>query len=164
MARHFGLPSFFVTISPADMDSALMLRLASADGSVDVVLPLTDAPRSAARFAALASNPVAAVQFYQRLLEAVLCELFGLPPDHLLRKSGDRPSKRMHGLFGTVLAHAGVSEVQGRGSLHFHVLLWTDLQPHLVQRFIDDEQVMQLFYARIDSMTGMTSDHTCEQL
>ena len=51
------------------------------------------------------------------------------------------PEERKTTLFGKVLAFFGVHEAQGRGSLHFHFLLWTDaLFDQVIQHAVEKEE------------------------
>ena len=133
MSLYLGSYSFFVTISPSDMDSGLMLRLAhlAARNEVndDLHIPL---PTWAQRMKLLAANPVAAAQSYIALIEAVFEHLVGLAPDHLSRTSHPPSRHRKEGLFGVPKGYVAVTELQGRGSAHCHFLVATDVAPEKV--------------------------------
>ena len=128
MVRHYGPRAWFLTLSPADMDSALMLRIAttepgqpSREYSFAVI---------SERLSLLANNPVAAALAYRQMLEAVFHDLLRLTASNRRRKAPSRLwSAERSGILGRTVAFAGVTEAQGRGSLHSHLLVWTDFQP-----------------------------------
>ena len=49
-------------------------------------------------------------------------------------------------------AFSGVTEAQGRGTLHLHFLAWSDLQPSVIREFVNDEEVMSAICNRLDSL------------
>ncbi len=136
LMRYHGPPSFFITLAPADMDSILMLRLASfaSADAWDVSMHL---PTLAQRHCELAANPVVAALVYKRLLEAVLEHVVGLQPSYLRRRTvalGKRPL----GVFGRIVGYAVVTEAQGRGSNPAHATLFGDMSPITLRDAIDD--------------------------
>jgi len=106
----FGLPSWFITISPADGDSPLMIRLGHlhADnnntdglgtfindhGEVKLKIPVPQT--SEMRAIALAQNPGVAAQVFQKMIRAVIKYLFRSDIVKIIRK-------RFHKLIGAVL-------------------------------------------------------------
>ena len=93
MVQHFGLPSWFITITPSEIDSYLVMRLCFRNpnaspimekekfhhwesenntefGKVNISIP------AATRARVSASDPVAGAEFFQRLVETVLTTLF----------------------------------------------------------------------------------------
>jgi hypothetical protein len=150
MVHYFGLPSFFVTIAPADVDSVLMLRLAGVrSGAVEHEIPV---PISSKRHKILAKNPVAAGRVYVHLVEAFFEHLVGLPAVHKMRKNHPSVGSRPSGIFGVPIAFGAVSETQGRGSGHPHGLLWNDLEPHLLEQYLNDREVCGRLMERLDSI------------
>ena len=51
-----------------------------------------------------------------------------------------------------MIAHAGVTEVQGRLSPHMHFVVCTDLAPHVWRRYINDPELRAKLTARLDSV------------
>ena len=99
-----------------------------------------------------ASDPVACAQFFQRLVETVLSTLFCSDNDQNIKKSAPISSKLL-GVFGRIIAHCIVFEVQGRGALHLHGLLWGSITPVVMQMITTKkEELLKLLTEAIDSM------------
>lgn len=155
MARSFGLPSLFLTISPDDVHHPLALRLcfkhitndtfpAKENGFVEAlqggetafeaVLGLDPADISEEELQRLmAENPVAAAEVYQRMMHAVAECLLGLPVESGKVRKSTPVAAREGGLFGTPVAFFAVTETSGRKALHFHLIFWGGMAPELVQ-------------------------------
>ncbi|KAH1907588.1 hypothetical protein KXW47_001287, partial [Aspergillus fumigatus] len=103
----YGMPAFWMTINPSDLQSPLVLTLAGC--------PLSEedsaASNSAIRRAVATSNPVAVAEFFHHVCEAVLHGLL----------SGNDDTE---GVLGDISNYFGVVESNGRGTLHLHALLW----------------------------------------
>lgn len=109
-----GLPSFFITINPADIYNPLVRALAGSDIDIDDLLPdqVTDPVKQSIL---IAKNPVVAAKFFNLMIKAfVKCIL------------GYDDKKISQGLFGVVSGFYGCVEAQGRGSLHCHMLIWVE--------------------------------------
>ena len=169
MVQHFGLPSWFITITPSEIDSYLVMRLCFRNpnaspimekekfqhwesenntefGKVNIPIP------AATRASVSASDPVACAEFFQRLVETVLSTLFFSENDKNIKKSLPI-STNAFGIFGRINAHFLVFEVQGRGALHLHGLLWGSITPYVMQIMstkIGD--ILNLLTKAIDSM------------
>lgn len=118
----FGLPSFFLTITPSDLDQPLTIRIAvpSTNPASDRTQRLLDFPMPALaeRGRILAENPVAAAEIYQRIMEAVLkCFLGFLPTKRAAHAGGVRLqpllplAQRPQTIFGNVTAYLFVPRV-----------------------------------------------------
>ena len=153
MKRHFGAFSFFVTISPADMDSILTMRLSNLEdidcNEMNIPIKLPDSFR---RLKLLSRNSMAAATIYQKTMELFFSHLIGLDPTHVTRKSPPAMDERKEGALGVAIAFASVTEFQSRGSPHSHFLLFTDISPLTIQRHLDEPGFMERFGARLDSM------------
>ena len=110
----------------------------SGDGSVSIPASYT------ARFKALVRNPIGAAFVYKSLVNDVLSILAGRKPalgqNELSRKKTEFTSwdhENIGVIVGTTLAYIGVTETTGRGSLHFHVVLWGGLSPELLEMVSD---------------------------
>jgi hypothetical protein len=98
------------------------------------------------------SDPVACAQFFQRLVETVLSTLFCSENDPSIKKS-EPISVKQFGVFGRIIAHCIVFEVQGRGALHLHGLLWGSITPYVIQMVTTkNEELLELITEAIDSM------------
>jgi hypothetical protein len=131
LCQHFGLPTWFLTISPSDIDSSLVMKLSGVCNQ-DLELVLVK-PSERARISAM--NPVAGAKYFRRLVDKVFIHLFQTTAngESNIRKSISYHSKKV-GILGKLIAHFIVFEVQGRGSLHLHSLIWATLSPSLLQR------------------------------
>jgi hypothetical protein len=148
LMRYHGPPSFFITLAPADMDSILMLRVASF-GSADAWDVSMQLPTLAERHRVLAANPVVAALVYKRLLEAVLEQIVGLQPSYMRRRTvalGERPLS----VFGRIVGYAVVTEAQGRGSNHAHATLFGDMSPITLRDAVDDVVKAAEICSRLD--------------
>lgn len=129
MIQYFGPPSFFCTINPCDMDSNLMLRMTSTCNDTpyerEFQLPNIEIENALQRAAILADSPVESALAYSWLIDDIFSTIYNLPMNN--RTDLPHPEQRVTTLFGKVLSAFGVHEAQGRGSLHFHFLLWTDI-------------------------------------
>jgi hypothetical protein len=168
----FGLPSFFFTVSPSDLDQPLTVRLAITPSlqAVTAHLKSTEQPPDpttrelifpmpalADRAKLLAENPVAAAEVFQRLMETMLKTLLCMQP-YRTSVAGSSPAikemkDREQGLLGKVTAHFSVFEVQGRGTLHAHMLVWTDLPPSLLADIAQYPELVKCVQPVIDEIT-----------
>lgn len=105
-----GMPTFFVTINPADVYSPLFCKLAEL-GAVDMNTRNPELPSYFERAQYLARNPAAGARFFHAIMRAFF--------DIIVASKNPEG-----GLFGQVEAYYGTIEAQGRGSLHCHMLIW----------------------------------------
>ncbi|WP_459415885.1 helitron helicase-like domain-containing protein [Flagellimonas marinaquae] len=131
----FGLPSFFVTVSPCDFNDIIALKMAlcrvdyenESEEPIQILMG-----NQYARFETIAKDPAAASYGYITQINLIL--------DHLVRLTRSKNVKthnfaKTRGIFGTARAHVGVTEEQSRGSLHWHGMIWSDLSPELVDEY-----------------------------
>ena len=107
-----GQPFFWMTVSPSDTNSPIVLEMAGF--KIDVTSRLkADYPDYPERLRLVAGNHVASAFFYHSVIEAVLtCLLrFGAA-------DGDG------GVLGRVKGYIGMTEEQRRLMLHCHLLVW----------------------------------------
>lgn len=111
-----GLPSFYVTVNPADIYHPLVRFLAGDE--------IADASRSDSRgdtffkqAMLISRNPVIAADFFELIMKAFIECLLGWRP---------RGEPVHRGLLGVVKGYYGCVETQGRGSLHCHMVLWLE--------------------------------------
>ena len=74
-------------------------------------------------------NPVACAAMFKKIINEVLDILIGIPMSNS-RKSKIHTKK---GIVGLARAMAGCAEGQGRGALHMHLIVWSALDPQIVQ-------------------------------
>jgi hypothetical protein len=143
MVQFYGLPSWFVTVSPSDNNSKIVMTIAnqcdweateSREGGPkqrELVewSVVCDYPK---RAQLVAGDPVAAAQYFTAMTEAMMKHLCQLACDHVTRKTSSGRHRQV-GVLGKTFAHFAALECQGRGSLHFHALVWSGLTPELLQ-------------------------------
>ncbi|MGB1605819.1 MAG: hypothetical protein ACPIOQ_74515, partial [Promethearchaeia archaeon] len=92
-------------------------------------------------------NPVATSETYQRVVDIAHKVLFALP-DAKDRRGNEVDAK---GIFGTPVAHIHVTETQGRGSLHVHGALWTQIAPECIAGALGDDAAMEAIRAALET-------------
>ncbi|KAJ6118382.1 hypothetical protein N7471_013849 [Penicillium samsonianum] len=105
--RLFWNACFWITINPSDLRSPLVIILAGIEYSDDIL----SASNSVIRDATATSNPGAVASFFHSVCTAVLEGLFASGRDRT-------------GILGDVSNHYGVVEINGRGMLHLHAMVW----------------------------------------
>ncbi|KAF5337331.1 hypothetical protein D9611_002867 [Ephemerocybe angulata] len=101
-----GSPSWYFTMSPADVRHPLCLYYAGDDTTYQPnISPYKD------RLRAICRNPVAAARFFHYMVEVFIKDILGVGTD-------------LGGAFGDVQAYYGTVEQQGRLTLHLHMIIW----------------------------------------
>ena len=141
MIIRYGLPSFWLTVSPAIHESPLALKLIlHRNGSGATTTDVTTGIQL------LAKNPVVAAETFHRMTDAVLEHLLGFQLN--LRRSTFEKSK---GCLGSLTAYFLVFEAQGRGALHHHGLYWGSVPPIIFQLFAHDSEIVQELSRYLDA-------------
>jgi hypothetical protein len=138
-----GLPSIFLTINPADINSRVALYFAGINLDLDAIIP-NNLPSTYERAEIIASHPVATAKFFHRLITTVLETMI----------AGDR-------VLGPVKAYFGTVENQGRGSLHLHMLIWLDdkYTPAQLRENIKDERFRNSLRDYLEDIISEDLDH-----
>ena len=138
-----GLPSIFLSINPADINSRVALYFAGVDLDLDAIIP-SNLPSTYQRAEIIASHPVATAKFFHRLVTTVLETMI----------SGEK-------VLGPVKAYYGTVESQGRGSLHLHMLIWLDhpYSPAQLRENIKDEQFRNNLRDYLEDIISEDLDH-----
>ena len=103
---HRGAPSWYITISPADLKHPLCIYFADKNDKFEVeILPYDEHMRLICR------NPVAGAHFFDFMVKLFISEILGI-------------DTKAAGLYGVVKAYYGTVEQQGRLTLHLHMLIW----------------------------------------
>ena len=101
-----GAPSWYITLSPADVQHPLCVYLAGTQTEFrPTITPYDDRMRS------VCANLVAGAQFFHYMVETFVTDVLGINASH----------RRLYGDTG---GYYGTVEQQGRLTLHLHMLLW----------------------------------------
>ena len=126
-----GLPSFYITINPADVFNPLVKFLAGAEIDVDCLLP-EHVPDYWEQSILVARNPAVASKFFHLYMQAFIAALLNYDPTQKDLEGG---------ILGVVKAYYGCVEAQGRGTLHCHMMVWLEggLNPNEIKQRVVDE-------------------------
>ena len=108
----------------------------------------------------IANNPVAVALTFQRIINAMLEVLVGLPNENRNKKTEAlldcldtsrqrKPTERRPGIYGVCAAGTHVFEVSGKRVQHGHGMLWSCASPKLLARIAHDDALVQKFAAAI---------------
>ena len=100
-----GSPALWITLSPAGVHSPIFLQIAGH--TVD----LSDIPSHVERAKLVANDPLAAAKYFNEVIDAFTKFLLGY-------------KNPKGGIFGHPSAFYGMTEEQGTGTLHNHMLVW----------------------------------------
>jgi hypothetical protein len=109
-----GMPSFYITINPADVYNPLVKFLAGGDINIDNMCP-QDVPDHIRQAITIAKNPAVAARCFDIYMKAFIKMILAYDP-----KQRDREG----GALGIVTAYYGTVEAQGPGTLHCHMMVW----------------------------------------
>ena len=109
-----GVPSFYITVNPADVYNPIVKYLSGHPIDVDN-LTSHDVPTYWEQAKAVARNPCVAANFFNLYLNAFFSAILRYDP----KQRSTEP-----GIVGVVKAYYGCVEAQGRGSLHCHMVVW----------------------------------------
>ncbi len=110
-----GLPSFYITINPADVYNPLVKFLSGHDIDIDSLLP-EEVPDYMEQSILVARNPAIAAKFFNIYMNAFIKSILAYDPSNPMKSEG--------GILGPVSAYYGCVEAQGRGTLHCHMIVW----------------------------------------
>lgn len=116
MMTDLGLPSFYITINPADIHNPLVRFIAGEQIDVDEILD-DQQSNSWKQNILIAKNPFIAAKFFHVYMEAFFKCLLGFDKQTMSCKNG---------ILGVTKGYFGCVEAQGRGSLHCHLLVWLE--------------------------------------
>jgi len=109
-----GVPSFYITVNPADVYNPIVKYLSGHDIDIDNLMS-HEVPTYWEQAKAVARNPCVGADFFNMYLNAFFSAVLGYDPK---QRSTDP------GVVGVVKAYYGCVEAQGRGSLHCHMVVW----------------------------------------
>ncbi|PBK80061.1 hypothetical protein ARMGADRAFT_865396, partial [Armillaria gallica] len=120
-----GMPSFYITINPADVFNPVVRFLAGDDIDVHNLLP-SQMSGFLQQGLLVSKNPFVTMKFFEIYMKNFIKTVLGYDPD-----SSDLEG----GALGVVRAYYGCVEAQGRGTLHCHMLIWVEggLNPNKIK-------------------------------
>ena len=160
MMLFYGTPSCFFTLSFADMDSMLVLRLAFVfpgdDHESFLNIPL---PTVQERINLACKNPFDCAMAYKYMLEAVHEHLLQIKFDCNIKVARGPMTSLIISILGIVRAFVSVVEFQGRGTAHSHGLYFCSASPDLVRHAMSDPDLMKRLSEQLDSMVCAALPH-----
>ena len=108
LISYIGAPSWFITLSPADINHPICIYFADKNITFKPEIYFKNADEA---YRLVTSNPVAAVRFFHIMVENFVKHILGFNTKH-------------PGFYGKTEAYYGTVEQQGRLTLHLHILLW----------------------------------------
>lgn len=126
-----GLPSFYITINPADVFNPLVKFLAGSEIDIDNLLP-EQVPDYWEQAILVAKNPSVAAKFFNIYMKAFISAILGYDP---------KQKNLEGGILGVVKGYYGCVEAQGRGTLHCHMMVWVEggLNPNEIKNRVKDD-------------------------
>ena len=107
LINHLGAPSWYITLSPADIQHPICIYFADTNEKISPDMPSYDD-----RARMVCQNPVAGARFFHFMVQSFLEDVLGV----------NRSDKL--GFYGNTSGYYGTVEQQGRLTLHLHMLLW----------------------------------------
>jgi hypothetical protein len=123
-----GAPTWYITISPADIKHPICLYYADTKTKFEPTLR-----DKGDCFRLIASNPVAGARFFHFMIKNFIKHVLGVGTD-------------LEGVYGKTAAYYGTVEQQGRLTLHLHLLLWVQgsLSPQEIRdKIMNSDQQFQ---------------------
>ena len=109
LINYLGSPSWYITLSPADIQHPICIYFADTKEKFTPTLPTYDE-----RARLVCQNPVAGARFFDFMVCTFLEDVLGVRPG----------ADKREGFYGHTSGYYGTVEQQGRLTLHLHMLLW----------------------------------------
>jgi hypothetical protein len=116
-----GPPGLWMTINPSDLHDPIVQVFAGEGIDLDQFVKAMG-PDSHRRAQNIAKDPFAVSEFFHFTVKTILETLFQIETTQF-------KIKRKKGVLGEVDAYLGMKEVQGRGTIHLHILIWLKHTP-----------------------------------
>ena len=136
LMKKYSTPALFITINPADIYHLLLGVLGGKE------IEEWQRMNRHERAVFIACNPGTAAQFFDIMMKAFI--------DIIVRHG-----KEGGGLFGVSETYYSMVEVQGRGTLHCHMLIWIKGNPNLQElrdRMVDEPGFQLQMFDWIESV------------
>ena len=127
LTNHLGAPSWYITLSPADIQHPVCIYFADTKETFTPEMPGYDV-----RIRLVCQNPVAGARFFHFMVQAFI--------EDVLRVN----KESQPGFYGPTSGYYGTVEQQGRLALHLHMLLWIkgNLNPEdMRSRILNEDSV-----------------------
>jgi len=160
MIGFYGTPHLWITISPADLYSPVLMYFCGCKlrlGMDDPDVP-NNLPEFRERLSLMAANSVALAVFFDRIVNSFLRCLLGGVDEH------KQPEDQRLGVFGVVQSFFGVVETQGRGTEHLHSVVWLrygKMPGELQEKLLEDSEEARVFRR---GLLEYLNDIVCETL
>ena len=171
LGRRFGCAPTFLTFAIDDVNNISSIRL-TTPGSGNTKFPsqvsgeMYEALRNGynvegsipipktylERLARLTENPVGAALIYKSFVNDVMTILVGGKSQSFRRTSFVSCDSDNIGITGNNIAYFGKTETTGRGSLHFHVVLWGSISPDFLELISDIPELCKRVGSILESM------------
>jgi hypothetical protein len=101
-------------------------------------------------------NPIAYVQEFMAIVHSLLSVVIGITPENFFSQmSGKTKRKTVYlgkkGALGYVLSYYGVVEANNKGDLHFHLICFGSLPPHVLTDFATNPEIRKKISEVFDS-------------
>ena len=106
LISYIGAPSWYITLSPADIQHPICIYFAETKKEFKPDLLSYDQ-----RVRLVCQNPVAGAHFFHFIVESFIVDVLGISANH-------------HGLYGETEAYYGTVKQHGCLTLHLHMLIW----------------------------------------
>jgi hypothetical protein len=116
-----GPPYLWLTVNPSDLHDPIAQVLAGQNIDLDRFVT-TAGPDSKTQPQTIAADPYAAAKFFHIMVNTIFETFLQIKTSKFQVKSG-------MGVLGELSVYFGTVESQGRGTLHFHLLLWMKHAP-----------------------------------
>ena len=159
-----GCASVFATVSMPAYDNPLALRLSMGINEdrmdfdngreqhhVDWTLKF---PNLTDRISRMARNPISDARIYQKVIKAFFTILCGCNLGSDVRSTRSETAEKQRGAFGKCRAFFGITEAQRKGLLHNHSVLWTELNPMVISRWLHNKGFRDRVVAFIESIVS----------
>jgi len=171
LGRRFGCAPTFLTFAIDDVNNISSIRL-TTPGSGNTKFPsqvsgeIYEALRNGynvegsipipktylERLTRLTENPVGAALIYKSFVNDVMTIIIGGKSQSSRRTSFVSCDRDDIGITGTNIAYFGKTETTGRGSLHFHVVLWGGISPDFLELISDMPELCKRVGSILESM------------
>lgn len=132
MMHFLGMPSFYITINPADVYSPILKFMSGQEIDLDNLLP-EQVPQYWDQATRIARNPVLSAEFFDLSMQGFFDSILNYTADH-------NPDEL--GVLGLTKGYFGCVEAQGRGTLHCHLFVWLEggLNPQQIKERVTDHE------------------------